>query len=94
MPANNRRYWYCGGRTGFGHVVGEISHKDINGIGKVTALLIYDKSLPVPPSEIPPDRGMVITGFGMRCTICSNTFDWYPSLESLNKLLFHYKQDV
>lgn len=94
MPTNKRQYWWCGGRNGCGHVVGEISHKELQTGGKVKVLLVYETSLEEAPIDIPPDRGMIVTGFRIPCTICAKTFDWYPSIESLNKLLSHYKQDV
>lgn len=91
MPASERRFWWCGGKAGYGHVVGEIVHMDLQISGRVTALVLFEDALFGPPTGIPPDRGYVVSGFGIPCSLCKNRFDWYPSLESLNKLLERYK---
>lgn len=91
MPVS-RRFWYCNG-NGHGHIVGEIVRKELQSVGTVTALLIYERSLEAPPVDfIPPNRGMIVTGYGMTCTICGREFEWYPSLEALRKLMRHYDE--
>lgn len=104
MPANDStpapskpldlKYWWCGGRTGCGHIVGHISHHDMQNSGKVKTLVIYEQSLDTAPSEIQPVRGEVTAGFHLQCTRCANQYEWYPSLEALNRLLAHYQKDV
>lgn len=95
MPSNNRRFWYCDGKTkGRGHVVGEIAYSNLRQGGKTSTLRLFEQSLLTTPTDEPVLRGVVISGVGLQCTLCKNRFDWYPSLESLKKLLSHYKQDV
>lgn len=89
---NSRRFWYCSG-NGQGHIVGEIVQKEFQFIGTVTALLIYEDALDAPPIDfIPPNRGMIISGYRMPCTICGREFEWYPSLDALRKLMRHYDE--
>lgn len=92
MPSNpgERRFWYCGGNRD-GHVVGEIVRKELQDVGHVTALLVYESSLDVPPPDfVPQDRGMIVTGYELSCTICGRKFEWYPSLESLRRMMRRY----
>jgi hypothetical protein len=90
MPGNDRKFWWCGGKDGCGHVVGEIGYKDLQAGDRMTGLLVYETSLDTPPKDMPKDRGLMVTGFGYSCTLCPNTYDWYPSLASLRKLLSRY----
>jgi hypothetical protein len=91
MPASKRKFWWCGGRDGCGHVVGEIGHIDMHKAGRVKVLLLYEQSLDVPPCDIPLLRERLISAFNIRCTLCSNQFEWYPNIESFNKLMANYK---
>jgi hypothetical protein len=94
MPDPKRKYWWCGGKTGAGHIVGELGHIDMQIAGRVKVLLLYEESVDAPAEEVPPLRERLVTGFEVHCTKCANQFDWYPSLESLNKLLKHYEKVV
>ena len=93
-PTTGRRFWWCGGKEGSGHVVGEISHKDLQEGGRVKALLVYETSLEAPPEDVPPMRGVVVTGYDLQCTMCKAQFEWYPNIASLKRLLSHYTKDV
>lgn len=92
--SNIRQFWWCGGKEGCGHVVGEIGHKDLQEGGRVKALLVYETSLEAPPDNVPAVRALVITGYDMQCTIDHAKFDWYPSIMALRRLLSHYSKDV
>lgn len=89
---NKRTFWYCGGKKDCGHVVGEIGHMDLQKGGSMKVLLLYEQSLDAPPDEVPPLRGRMPSVFDAQCTKCKNKFEWYLSLESLNKLMSHYQQ--
>jgi hypothetical protein len=93
MPSdpNARQFWWCGGKEGCGHVVGEIGHKDMQEGGRMKVLLVYEQSLDVPPIDVPTLRGQVPSGFEMRCTLCNSLWEWYLSKASLNKLLMNYQ---
>jgi hypothetical protein len=89
MPPDERRFWYCGGKTGIGHVVGELVYvKLMHHCGGQTALMQYEQSLDAPPDDSPPARNDAIVGTvkGMHCTLCSNTFDWYAGEAAMERL--------
>lgn len=91
LETQQRRFWYCSG-NGQGHVVGEIVSKELDVVGRVTALLVYECALEAPSVDyVPRDRGMIVTGYKMPCTICGREFEWYPSLEALKRLLRRYE---
>ena len=94
MPVDVRKFWWCGGKKGCGHIVGEIAYTHVRQGGKASMLRVFEQSLSAPPTGEPVLRGVVISGLGLQCTLCTNRFDWYPSLEALKTLLSHYKQDV
>lgn len=86
------KYWWCGGKTGCGHIVGEIARRELQKGGTVKVLNVYEQSLDVAPTEAPLVRGQVVSCFGFRCTKCGNLYDWYPSLESLNRIVMNYRK--
>lgn len=101
MPASDRRFWWCGGKDGIGHVVGEVVRVDMQrpnrqGSVNLPALYQYEKSLPMPPDDVPPARnGAVIgTSLGMHCTCCNKTYDWYQGEAAMSKLLALITKDV
>ncbi len=73
-------------------MVGEIVRTDLQSVGHITALVVYDESLDAPPADfVPKRRGIVVTGYKIPCTICGREFEWYPSLGSLRKMLRRYE---
>lgn len=93
MPALDRKYWWCGGKIGCGHIVGEVGQRDLQKGGRVKVLLVYERSLDVAPTEVQPVRGQVVSCFGFQCTQCANQYDWYPSLDVLNRIVMSYRKD-
>lgn len=91
MPANRRKFCWCGGRDGCGHVVGELTYRDFQEGGRVTMLAVYESATVSPPDEMPELRGTIASGYGMHCTLCENEWDWYFSRASLDKLLLNYQ---
>lgn len=91
MQPTERRFWYCGGRTGVGHVVGELVYVRLMFSESVqTALMQYEHSLLDPPYDTcPPARNDAIVGTvkGLHCTLCSNTFDWYAGDAAMKRIL-------
>lgn len=87
----DRRFWYCGGKTGVGHVVGELVYVELlHGSGRQTALLQYEQSQYWPPlAYLPLARNDAIVGTckGMHCTLCENTFDWYAGKAAMQRIL-------
>jgi hypothetical protein len=89
-PKMRREFWYCGGKTGDGHVVGELVYVNLlHFSGKQTALMQYEQSRQEPPEDVPPARIDAIIGTvkGMHCTLCSNTFDWYAGDAAMKRIL-------
>jgi hypothetical protein len=60
-------------------------------IGHAAALAQYEQSQIEPPTDVPLLRGHVVSAMGMRCTICGRLYDWYPSLEALQRLMSRYE---
>ena len=90
MQSSQRRFWYCGGKTGIGHVVGELVYVALMREGcRQTALRQYEQSLDAPPEAVPPARNDCIVGTckGMHCTLCANTFDWYAGDAAMKQIL-------
>lgn len=94
MPALDRKYWWCGGKTGCGHIVGEVGQRELQKGGAVKVLSVYEQSLDAAPTEAQPVRGQVVSCLGFRCTKCGKLYDWYPSLNVLNRLVARYQKDV
>ena len=89
MPG--RTFFWCGRRRGEGHIVGEIGTVELRTGGRTTALMQYETSVAFEPVEVPAVRGKVISGYGMHCTVCGREYEWYPSLESLRRLMSRYE---
>ena len=94
MPTEERTFWYCGGKTGLGHVVGELGHLDFPS-GRVTTLLLYEEALMEPPDLVPPARVSAIVGtvMGIQCSRCHNRFNWYVGLATFQKLMDAVRKD-
>lgn len=91
MPANQRTFWWCGGKDGVGHVVGELAYVNLR-VGRVTALLLYEDAQDELPGEVPPLRQRLIgTALDIQCTCCGNQFDWYAGQATLNRMLNNMK---
>jgi hypothetical protein len=86
MPTDNRTFWWCGGKDGVGHVVGELGEIEIES-GKVTGLFLYQESIWTPPKIMPPLRMRLIgTALDIKCTQCQCKFNWYIGQGALIKL--------
>ncbi|MCZ2076182.1 MAG: hypothetical protein LC130_14420 [Bryobacterales bacterium] len=90
MPPS-REFWYCGG-AGKGHIVGEVRTVSLmRDAGRVKVLELYESAQAVPPEDVPTLRSeKIFHAEGLRCSICGNRFDWFPSLPSLVRLLKRY----
>lgn len=85
---DKRRFWWCGGKDGVGHVVGELGYVDLRNVGRVSVLLLYEQALATPPAEIPPVRAKLFgTVLEVQCTCCDQRFNWWMGEAGMQRLL-------
>lgn len=94
MPQTQRTFWYC--RRGGGHVVGDVRYVTLqDGTGHIPVLALYETAqLALPEDGYEPQLRCekLFHAEGLRCSICGQVYDWFPTLPALLRLLRRYER--